>query len=544
MVHFADKHIDVKEAKKHHGNNKEQLNMCSRKFVEFSRRTDLHGYKYIVMEDLNVFERTCWAMAVLASICVAVYFVVTAYKWYARNPIVTVIESTQGAIWDVPFPAVTICDLNIVSRNAALAFANEVTLPPDTTVDFVFKAVRLAPLLHTTYVVNSTQKQDLYKLQKVLDLNNISLEKLFRKLSPVSTCNQLLERCMWKSTVYRCDQLFHQVFTLQNLCCTFNYYALETSDYKQVKTPRRVASCGYQTALTVLVQTNPDDYYSAQVASQGAFVLIDDAYNVPDLDSTMRLVNPSSEVMIALSPERTYSTPGLKYFTTEYRKCYYKDELKLGKFRQYSFHNCIMYQKMQIIQNVCECVPFYFDLDQRDGFSRTCNFNDIDCLENVLRFDDLQTFEKYGGTVTCLPECEHFNYHFEVALGSLAKTIALNGHPFFKDVKLENRSLVNVFFNDLVSTKYRRDVYLNWQNILASFGGLLSLMLGFTLISGFDLILFFIFRVTYDAISRRIRRRDKDAMGITQYGGNKKSKQFQKNHWMEHSVKKSDLKRW
>lgn len=57
MVHFADKHIDVKEAKKHHG-NKEQLNMCSRKFVEFSRRTDLHGYKYIVMEDLNVFERS------------------------------------------------------------------------------------------------------------------------------------------------------------------------------------------------------------------------------------------------------------------------------------------------------------------------------------------------------------------------------------------------------------------------------------------------------------------------------------------------------
>lgn len=48
----------------------------------------------------------------------------------------------------------------------------------------------------------------------------------------------------------------------------------------------------------------------------------------------------------------------------------------------------------------------------------------------VLGFDDLQTFEKYGGTVTCLPECEHFNYHFEVALGSLAKTIALNGHPF------------------------------------------------------------------------------------------------------------------
>lgn len=39
----------------------------------------------------NLFcRRSCWAFAVIASIIVAAYFVVTAYKWYARNPIVTV----------------------------------------------------------------------------------------------------------------------------------------------------------------------------------------------------------------------------------------------------------------------------------------------------------------------------------------------------------------------------------------------------------------------------------------------------------------------
>lgn len=34
----------------------------------------------------------------------------------------------------------------------------------------------------------------------------------------------------------------------------------------------------------------------------------------------------------------------------------------------------------------------------------------------------------------------------------------------------------------------------------AAFGGLLSLMLGFTLISGFDLILFFTVRIAYDCV--------------------------------------------
>lgn len=36
--------------------------------------------------------------------------------------------------------------------------------------------------------------------------------------------------------------------------------------------PRRVASCGYQTGLTVIVNTDTEDYYSAAVASLGALV--------------------------------------------------------------------------------------------------------------------------------------------------------------------------------------------------------------------------------------------------------------------------------
>ncbi|KPJ09254.1 Sodium/potassium/calcium exchanger 5 [Papilio machaon] len=165
----------------------------------------------------------CWAFAVGLSFICGAYFVITAYQWYARNPIVTVIESTQGAIWDVPFPAVTICDLNVVSRKAAFALAHNFDL------------------------------------------------------------------------IY-------------------------------MPTPRRVASCGYETALTVLIRTDTDDYYSTNIATTGTLVYIDNAYNVPDFDSTLRLINPMTEVLLALSPERTYSTPGIKSFGIEERQCYFNDE--------------------------------------------------------------------------------------------------------------------------------------------------------------------------------------------------------------------------
>ncbi|XP_037300046.1 sodium channel protein Nach [Manduca sexta] len=270
---------------------------------------------------------------------------------------------------------------------------------------------------------------------------------------------------------------------------------IESDEWFHVSPPRRVTSCGYQTALTVLLRTDPDDYYSASVASQGSMVFIDNAYNVPDLDSPVRMVNPSTEVLIALSPERTYTTPGVKAFTPDQRQCYYNDEIKIADFRQYSFHNCMAYQKIVAIKNICDCVPFFFAVKE---YHRTCNFNDMDCLEFVLTPDPQKEDDKiYFDSFQCLPECEHYEYPLEVALGKLANNIKSSELPFFKDVNLENRSLLNVFFNDLVSTRYRRDVYLNWQNILAAFGGLLSLMLGFTLISGFDLILFLVLRVLF-----------------------------------------------
>ncbi|KAG7313203.1 hypothetical protein JYU34_000302 [Plutella xylostella] len=162
------------------------------------------------------------------------------------------------------------------------------------------------------------------------------------------------------------------------LCCTFNYYAIDSIDYSNTTdqhspptprrvascgyqtaltvllnndledyystaiasygslhsppTPRRVASCGYQTALTVLLNNDLEDYYSTAIASYGSLILIDNAYNLPELDSPTRLVSPSMEMFIALTPERTYATKGVSLFLPEQRKCYFNtEEIVTGK---------------------------------------------------------------------------------------------------------------------------------------------------------------------------------------------------------------------
>lgn len=67
-----------------------------------------------------------------------------------------------------------------------------------------------------------------------------------------------------------------------------------------------------------------------------------------------------------------------------------------------------------------------------------------------------------------------------------------------KDVVLTDQSLMHVFFTDLVSTRYRMDIYQTWLGTLATFGGILGLFLGFSLITGFEFIYLFTVRVLFD----------------------------------------------
>ncbi|KAH9630315.1 hypothetical protein HF086_004448 [Spodoptera exigua] len=419
-----------------------QKNFCANKFVEFCKRTDLHGYKYIVMEDFNY---------------------------------------------------------------------GESTLPDNITEEYVFEAFRLVPLLYSTFSANEKEKEQLRNLQAILDLNNMPIDILFKELSPATSCGNLVQQCMWKNSIYSCDEMFKQIYTLLSLCCTFNYFAVDDiedelmTDKRPLMTPRRVASCGYQTALTVLLYTNPEDYYSATIASQGALVIIDNAYNIPDLDSPVRMVNPSTELLIALSPERTYTTSGIRAFTPDQRQCYYSDE-------QTDQDACLW-------NSIVALSLIFYTWHVTIGSFFSLHFG-LKVENNVTK--------ELESKITCYPECEHYDYPLEVALGNLADSTYVNGLLFFDDVELKNRSLLNVFFNDLVSTRYRRDVYLNWQNILAAFGGLLSLMLGFTLISGFDLILFFTVRVAYDFCTTIARKPQTNKIYVNDFNSRKK--------WMDNTI--------
>lgn len=54
-----------------------------------------------------------------------IYVAITAYNDFTTNPLVTTLHDTVYPIKNIPFPAVTVCPNNRISKKAAIQFAEE-----------------------------------------------------------------------------------------------------------------------------------------------------------------------------------------------------------------------------------------------------------------------------------------------------------------------------------------------------------------------------------------------------------------------------------
>lgn len=91
----------------------------------YCQTTSLHGFSYITRQDISHQERLFWLMVVILAIITSIVLVVVSWYWSQATPTVTVIESSHFPTWNIPFPAVTICNFNKISKTKALTLLDQ-----------------------------------------------------------------------------------------------------------------------------------------------------------------------------------------------------------------------------------------------------------------------------------------------------------------------------------------------------------------------------------------------------------------------------------
>ena len=90
---------------------KRTFNLLNLRYCESS---SLHGLKYITEDGRHWTERVLWIMLCLCGFILTVYFIHPIWARWNEKPTITTLDSTDHPVWEIDYPAVTICPANKV----------------------------------------------------------------------------------------------------------------------------------------------------------------------------------------------------------------------------------------------------------------------------------------------------------------------------------------------------------------------------------------------------------------------------------------------
>ncbi|CAL8073005.1 unnamed protein product [Orchesella dallaii] len=90
------------------------------------RESNLHGVKYLATPNLHITERIYWITAVLVCFGYSIYLVSGVVQKYFENPVIISFQPQETNIGQIPFPAITICNVNLMDGPSIWGVYNDV----------------------------------------------------------------------------------------------------------------------------------------------------------------------------------------------------------------------------------------------------------------------------------------------------------------------------------------------------------------------------------------------------------------------------------
>lgn len=417
----------------------------------------------------------------------------------------------------VPFPAVSICNVNRISRRAAVRFAEELRSKDkkpekDKTTEYYLKRIQLLASLYSyeyddEVSLNDFQRtiDEIYDTQTFTIMNDIML-----KLTP--RCEEMMLRCIWQSKEYKCVdgplKMFERRRSEYGHCCSFNYVIRPNN---VVEKPRLSAYTGPDMGLLLLVHGQPNDYFYQMSSMKGFHVIIHNPYDFPDMPSggiNQVQVQLGRETFIRVDSHTITPDPFIRNFNPATRSCYFPLEMGTKFGGTYVKSQCIVYCRMKSILALCDCVPFSMPVDiffkNNATTMQICNLNHISCLNRyrikwltisteILQVKGLEREREESLLCQdCLPSC--YDQRYFVSTNSLPLRLTKRkGTNIMESVKnVSQTALIRIYFGSPDAWQFLTTVQLTWYEIVSSFGGIFGVLLGFSMLSATEIIYFIV----------------------------------------------------
>ncbi|XP_039493847.1 pickpocket protein 19 isoform X2 [Drosophila santomea] len=465
---------------------------------DYAAESSVHGIRYLADPKMrNLWHlRVIWLLILVATSIGAIVVYVDLNELYQTVRIQTTIRNTMLPIFRIPFPSIGFCPRNRLNwralENEAVHHflgANVSAAQKDVFVKFFTAAgdphlSRLNEM--SNFFMNKTLTDELHMLDH-LDLREVYKFIQFK-------CQDLFHICRWRGNEVNCCEVIEYQFTEAGLCFVFNTEISPASRLKAKEDkyyPLRTPHYGEGTGLDVFIRLNRS---YIRPGKRGINVMIKQPQQWSDV---VRHVPHEAHTRISITPRFTVTDERTRSVTPEVRRCIFGDEVDNPQYKnfpdfQYWVGNCRSRCHQEHVINLCKCSPsIFFPVSDKDNFT-TCKASDFKCLyENRITFSIERHPEEDDFVRNPFKEsmiCDCFTSCTQLVFDRVYTTTTLDNN----EANTEAGTMrLDIFFQSGWFIQYQTIMRFTFVELLASFGGIIGLFLGASLLSAFELAYYF-----------------------------------------------------
>ncbi|XP_037044105.1 pickpocket protein 28-like [Bradysia coprophila] len=489
---------------------------------------------HISIDDLTKY-RIFWIFACVVSVYFCSKNIKNVWKTWEDSPVIISFAEKPTSIWQIPFPAVTVCPQTKFRKN--LFYYKDAL---DTDFDDPKLNITEEMLEKYQSAIQVCSKKKYPKGDKFHFIDGPVLD-ILKEIS--IDLGRFMKIFKWNNEKISFREVFRRILTEEGLCYTFN--ALDTSDIYRGRSadyftkwtvengynvsdlnetdtyPRRLLGSGAQYGFLAVLTVYSDDVETLCSNSiQGFKVLLHSPDEVPQMSKQYFYVPSSESVMVSVKPNMITTSDELRNYASHRKQCFFNSERQLKYFKVYNQRNCELECLTELTETECGCVKF--SMPKKNG-TKVCGIGRLGCYERAQK----KLIEKVRSTglsfldkCNCLPACTQITYDVEISQAKVdweveLGVISLNVlGPLIgrrkRSLKKKHYDMAGliIFFKEHQFISLKRSERFGLTDFFANCGGLLGLFMGISVISIAEVIYFFTLRLGCSLRMYRSRRTD------------------------------------